>query len=380
MTGSGQPQQVQGSDPELAVKILSEDEFSSCDESWNHLLNKSVSESFFLKWEWVYTFWKTIDRQDAAPLVCFVYDGAEIVGIAPLYSYSCKLMYFPVRKIAFLGDRVASDYLDIFTLPDYEDRCCRAVVRQFQSESIEKFTLLEFDGVCTDSNIYRYMVSADAGADDALVLPRFDCPRTVLPTNFDTYVKSLGASARYYLGRKQRKLEKTFANMEVRHVDLHESPDLLDVLFDLHDRRWRTLAGRSSTFYSDFRKRFNSELLKRLENGDGFFSCVLVDSQPVSIMYTFLYKKNAYFYQNGWDPEYAPYSIGIYNIQEAMRFAIGRGCKTFDFLRGPERYKYTFCNDVRQAYVIFLFSHQLTGRCLKGLVQLKQGLKKILDR
>jgi CelD/BcsL family acetyltransferase involved in cellulose biosynthesis len=369
---------MQSSDSGLAVTILGEDEFSSCGKSWNRLLDASTSESFFLRWEWLYTFWETIDREDASLLVCFCHDGPRLVGVAPLYVFSSKFMGFSVRKIAFLGDRVASDYLDIFTQPGYEERCCSAVVNMLRTSDATKFTMLEFDGVCADSNIYRHL--GEPGGAGIVVLPRFECPRALLSAGFDEYLKKLSSSTRYYLGRKQRKLEKNFADMEVRHVDFLDSAGLLEVLFDLHERRWRTLVNRSSTFSSAFRKEFNNRLLERTEKGDGFFSGVWINGKPASIMYTFLYKGNAYFYQNGWDPEYAPYSIGIYNIQEAMRYAVGKGCKTFDFLRGPERYKYMYCDDVRQAYAVVLFTGRLPGRCLEGLLRLKQQLKRILNR
>ena len=378
MTDPRQSPSVQSDDNGLVVKLLDEDEFSSCGEAWNRLLDASTSESFFLKWEWLYTFWETIERENASLLVCFCYDGIRLVGIAPLYVYSSKLMGFSVRKIAFLGDRVASDYLDIFAQPGYERCCCDAVVNILRESDAAKFTLFEFDGVCADSNIYSYLVAADGAG--RVVLPRFECPRAMLSAGFDEYLKKLSSSTRYYLGRKQRKLEKNFPDLEVRHTDFSGSAGLLDVLFDLHERRWRTLVNRSSTFCSAFRKEFNSRLLERTGEGDGFFSSVWIDGKPASIMYSFLYRGNAYFYQNGWDPQYAPYSIGIYNIQEAIRYAVGKGCRTFDFLRGPEYYKYMYCDDIRQAYAVLLFSCRLSGRCLEGLVRLRQVQKKILNR
>ncbi len=363
----------------LVVKLLSVHCFSQCRESWNRLLDESTSESFFLKWEWIYTYWKTIDKKDSSLRIYFCYDQSDLVGIAPLYEYKCKFMGFPVRKIAFLGDGVASDYMDIFTRPGYELDCCREVVKLFQSESPAEFSLLEFDGVCADSNIYRCLAAGNNVSDNVVVLPRFECPRALLAQDFDSYIGKLSASARYYVRRKQRKLERGVDNLVVRNVDLSEHSHLLDVLFDLHEKRWDMIKDRESTFSSSFRKTFNRELLECLESDAGFFSYVTVDDKPASIMYIFVHKKNAYFYQNGWSPEYASYSIGIYNIQQAIRFAIEKGCHSFDFLRGPERYKYSFCNDIRQAYVILMFVPSLSGRYLKRLLLLKIGLKNLLD-
>ena len=363
----------------LDVKLLSEQDFSQCRNEWNCLLDESASKSFFLKWEWIHSYWKTIDKKDAALLVCFCYQQLDLVGIAPFYVYQCKFMGLSVNKIAFLGDGVASDYMDVFTRSGYEHDCCREVLKLLQTESPVAFSLFEFDGVLADSNIYRYLLAGDVANDNVVVLPRFECPRALLGRDLDSYMAGLSASARYYIRRKQRKLEKSVDNLLVRHVDLSECPELLDVLFDLHEQRWGMIKDRESTFNSSFRKTFNKALLNCLEEGDGFFSFVTVDEKPASIMYLFMYKKRAYFYQNGWNPEYASYSIGIYNIQQAIQFAIEQGCYSFDFLRGPERYKYTFCNDIRQAYVIFLFASSLSGRYLHCLLLLKIGFKRLLD-
>jgi len=379
MSDKMQTSDVHETGKKLAVKLLSEHCFSECRESWNRLLDESASESFFLKWEWIYTYWNTIDKKDISLLVYFCYDQSDLVGIAPLYVYKCEFMGLWVRKIAFLGDHVASDYLDIFTRPGYEQDCCREVVKLFQSDSPMRFSLLEFDGICADSNIYRCLAAGNNVSENVVVLPRFECPRVLLAQDYDTYFGKLSGSVRKKQRQLGRRLERSVDNLLVRNLDLSEHPYLLDVLFELHEKRWDMIKDRTSTFSSFFRRTFNRELLGCLENGEGFFSYVTVDEKSASIMYIFIYKKNAFFYQNGWNPEYASYSIGTYNIQQAIRFAIEKGCNTFDFLRGPERYKYSFCNDIRQAYVIFMFAPSLSGRYLKRLLLLKIGLKNLLD-
>ncbi len=45
-------------------------------------------------------------------------------------------------------------------------------------------------------------------------------------------------------------------------------------------------------------------------------------------------------YNSGYDPAYAPFSVGLLSKALALQRAIGAGQKRFDFLRGHERYKY----------------------------------------
>jgi CelD/BcsL family acetyltransferase involved in cellulose biosynthesis len=45
-------------------------------------------------------------------------------------------------------------------------------------------------------------------------------------------------------------------------------------------------------------------------------------------------------YNSGYDPAYAYLSVGLLSKALALRKAIEEGKKRFDFLRGPEPYKY----------------------------------------
>lgn len=363
----------------LRVDLLSEEAFAAYRGAWNALLDESASESFFLRWEWIYTFWRTIERRGATLLVLVCHDGERLVGIAPLYAYPSTFMKWPVRKIAFLGDRVASDYMDLIVLPGYEARCCRSVFRHLQQDCPVRYDLIELDAVGSDSNLYRYVSAPCATDASTSVAFRFQCPRATLRSSFENYLKGLSSGTRYAMGRRERGFANEFPRHQVTNVDMTREPELLDVLFELHRRRWET-ATVASTFHSDFRMRFNRDLLGRLGEGDGYFTVVSTDGRPVSIVYTFAYKKNAFFYQNGWAPEFAHHGVGLIGIQHAIRHAILAGFASFDFLRGEEDYKYKFCRDVRSAYVVRIFGNGVRGRLLRSLEALKQRVKRGLRR
>lgn len=360
----------------LTVSVLSEEAFASCRDAWNALLDASASESFFLRWEWVYSFWRTIERQSATLLVLVCHEDEQLVGIAPLYAYASTFMRWPVRKIAFLGDRVASDYADFIVRPGYEARCCRSLLRYLRQECPVRYELIELDSVCSDSNLYRFASGSCATGVSTSIAFRFQCPRAPLGTSFEDYVKGLSPATRYAIGRRERGFASEFPRHEIAHVEMSREPGLLDVLFELHRQRWETVTTGASTFYSDFRMRFNRDLLRRLGDGDGYFTVVSTDGRPVSIVYTFAYKKNAFFYQNGWAPEFGRHGVGLIGIQHAIRHAIRAGFSTFDFLRGEEEYKYKFCRDLRYAYVVRIFGNGARGRLLGLLEALKQRVKR----
>jgi len=364
----------------LSISLLTVEEFCRYRERWNKLLDASISESFFLKWEWIYTYWESLDKENAVLQVWLCHDGDKLVGIAPFYVYSTVYMKIPVRKMAFLGDRVASDYMDIFAIPGYEEACCREVLNGVNDQSPEAYDILDLEGICSDSNLFRSLSSGSVMDSDIKLLPVFDCPRTHLGVSFDEYLQRLSASTRYSLGRKRRKLERECGKVTVDHFYLKNNPEKLDTLFDLHKQRWSVLKDKRSTFSSEYRRSFNRKLLQRFDEGGGYFSCMSIEGKPVSIMYVFVYKENAFFYQNGWDPAYAAYGIGMLNIQYAIRHAIELGCKSFDFLRGEEAYKYHLCEDSRQAYTVRHFGSGIRGNLAKILFVAKSNIKNLIAR
>ena len=62
----------------------------------------------------------------------------------------------------------------------------------------------------------------------------------------------------------------------------------------------------------------------------------------VGVLYGFVWGSTFAYYQTGWDQAYAARGLGTVLVATAMRSARETGCEVFDFLRGPERYKYRF--------------------------------------
>jgi CelD/BcsL family acetyltransferase involved in cellulose biosynthesis len=66
------------------------------------------------------------------------------------------------------------------------------------------------------------------------------------------------------------------------------------------------------------------------------------DERPIAVQYGFVWQDTFYQYQGGWDAAFAKRSIGTVVVAEAIRLARKNGLRSFDFLRGDERYKYRF--------------------------------------
>jgi CelD/BcsL family acetyltransferase involved in cellulose biosynthesis len=63
---------------------------------------------------------------------------------------------------------------------------------------------------------------------------------------------------------------------------------------------------------------------------------------PIAAFVTIEWDGTVGLYNSGFDPERAALSPGVVLLAQVVRDAIARGRRTFDFLRGEERYKYEF--------------------------------------
>ncbi len=65
-------------------------------------------------------------------------------------------------------------------------------------------------------------------------------------------------------------------------------------------------------------------------------------SGPIAAFVTIEWDDRVGLYNSGFDPAHAALSPGVVLLAQLVRDAIVRGRRTFDFLRGEERYKYEF--------------------------------------
>ena len=152
----------------------------------------------------------------------------------------------------------------------------------------------------------------------------------------------------------------------------------MDILFDLHKKRWDSIKNKYSTFDNKYRIKFNKTLLKLNEGKNNIiFSKLLVKDQVESILYIFHHKKNFYFYQNGWNPDFSKYSIGLVHLILFVQYAISKKAKTFDLLRGDEPYKFKLSNDIRNTYTIYITSYFSKASVIIFILAIKKTMVEI---
>ena len=166
------------------------------------------------------------------------------------------------------------------------------------------------------------------------------CPVLALPSSWEAYLASLSGKHRHELMRKTRRLERDAPDARVSSARAPaEIQARLGAFLDLH-RRSRTGKAR---FMDERMERFFRRVLIAFAEREACRLWFLdTPAGPIAAFVTIEWDGTVGLYNSGFDPERAALSPGVVLLAQVVRDAIARGRRTFDFLRGEERYKYEF--------------------------------------
>lgn len=319
--------------------------FDSLEAEWTQLLEES-NGTVFQSFEWQRTWWKHFAGQDASAKLYIVVlrDLSRLVAIAPLFIESVRRVgIIRLRRLGFIGGGI-TDYLDVVVAKGYEAACIPILVSHLahQSSLFDVVQLIDISDRSTNHALLYEELSRQGFRGYHFVNEY--CPRMQLLQSWEATVASLPSSKQKRFRQVQRKIESDFK------IELHvvTDPDQLAhdfvEFFNLHQKRWNE-SGHSGVFADDRTARFHREISELfLKRKWLFLAFLLLDGKRIAANYSFVYRKELLHYLSGIEmrDELLKYSIGrvlqIYSIAEAAK----QGIEVYDFMRGPEEYKYYF--------------------------------------
>lgn len=164
------------------------------------------------------------------------------------------------------------------------------------------------------------------------------CPRVALAGDWDTYLASLSKKDRHELKRKMRRFQESGGDVRIRVLATPEEVNAaLDTFFHLH----RISRHDKAEFMTEQMEGFFRDMAGGLADaGLVRLYVVEVDEHPAAALLAFRSGDELLLYNSGYDPAFAPVSVGIVSKALALQNAIADGISTVDFLRGAEPYKY----------------------------------------
>ena len=349
--------------------------FTSLRPEWNALLRASASDSPFLTWDWLHTWWTHLGGSSRLRIAA-VRAGQELIALAPFRITEGRVAF--LSRLDMLGTGEAgSDYLDVIVRRGWEAEGLRALVRFARSEN----ATLRIGHLAPAAAAFELADLLVADGWTASTAPDGVCPRIPLAGHtWDSYLATLGSSHRANVRRRFKALGQKFSMRFELVTTEAQRREALAALMTFHERRYVGRGG-STAFMTSALRAFHDEATKRaLDRGWLRMFVLRVNDALVAVMYGFMYNRRFYFYQHGFDDQYQQHSIGLVLMGLSVRAAIDDGADEFDMLWGVEPYKWLWARETRELRKIQLFPAHIGGRIHRGASGARRSLGTLARR
>ncbi|MBN2578993.1 MAG: GNAT family N-acetyltransferase [Pirellulales bacterium] len=343
----------------------------------------------FRSWTWLSTWWRHYGPEAPEPghkelaVLAVFDDGDMLVGLAPWY-WEMHLTQGGALKMLGSGE-VCSDYLTVLSSRGHETDVALALAEFLIVENSHSpggnlvWDLLELTGVdYQDRPVQRLGDELSVLGCTLHMRSTINCWRIDLPTRWEAYTKTL---SKKFCSEVERFERKYFASGKaVMHaVDgLDRLPWALDLLIDLHQRRWHSLGQRGCYASPRFSAFIRDVAAPMMRQGQLQILWLEIDGRPAAVEFQLVGGGGIYAYQSGIHPEMAKFHPGKLSNMASIRRAIEQGFRSFDFLRGDEPYKAHFRATPRPSLEVRIVPHRFTPQWRHRLWRAGVSVKRIL--
>lgn len=312
------------------------EELERLEPEWRALLPRTSANRVFVSPTWLRVWWQEFGAGRELLLLSVRRQG-ELVGVAPLMRDG--------DRICFAGDTEICDYMDLVAAADDAEAVLSAVLRSLGEEPWRDLVLW---AVPEGSPTLNALKAAAPALGLRVDIEREDvCPHLDLPATWDNYLAGLGKKDRHELRRKLRKLSQ---GGEVRLEAIAHPADVEAALDDFL-RLYRQSRADKAAFMTEEMERFFRVIVAALAaEAHVELLFLTLSGVRVAAVLCFCDRDECLLYNSGYDPDYAYLSVGLLSKALALRKAIEEGKRRFDFLRGPEPYKYDLGATDRPVY------------------------------
>ena len=299
---------------------------------WHDLLISDPDRHIFGTPLWNKLWWEEFGADKDLFLLTMKRAGA-VAAVVPLY-----------RKIE--GDRQILRFIGGIDLTDYLGPICSLEDRDDVAHALVDW-LLATDVAWDEFDAHNMPVPFGFAEFLVAMADERDVPFTVdqeetaavlaLPANWESYLESLDAKQRRELKRKRRRFEREMPDARFRTATADTLEADLRTFVEMHrgaeGHKGHFMKPEIATFFERIARSF-------IEVGWLRLDLLEVGHRAVASTFSFQTTRSFYLYNSAYEPDAARLSPGLVLVSELVKSSIEQGLRHFDFLRGPERYKY----------------------------------------
>ena len=310
---------------------------------WRALLPRTAANRVFVSPTWLRVWWQEFGA-DRELLLLSVRRQGDLVGVAPLMRDGAQTGGRLPDRLCFAGDTQVCDYMDVVAAPGEVEAVISAVLRSLGEEPWRELVLWAVpEGSPTLDALKAAAPALGLRVD---IEPEDVCPRLDLPATWDEYLAGLRKKERHELRRKLRKLSQ---GGEV-HLEAIVHPADVEAALDDFLRLHRSRADKAAFMTEEMERFFRVIVAALAAEAQVELLFLTLSGVRVAAVLCFCASDESLLYNSGYDPDYAYLSVGLLSKALALRKAIEEGKQRFDFLRGPEPYKYDLGATDRPVY------------------------------
>lgn len=340
---------------------------------WNDLLGKSAMPNLFLSWEWLYSWAECFLSDKRELFILIVYEGNEIVGIAPWCRRRISKVLFSLRQLEFLGTPEAgSDYLDVFMKKGREKEVTRFIYDFLVGDAEALWDRLQLYDIPSNSLFLLHLLTRikESGkyvrTEDASF-----CPIAVLPKTEDEFFAGLSSRRGQRFRQDLRTLNKQ-GKVEHLTVSSDKIQTALKDFFILYTEK----AGWPG---EDLHRLISSFVDKKGPESVQIDFMTTDSGCCIGGLLHLRFHNTLYMYLMAIDKTYnSKVSIGNLLVGLCIINAIRSGVSCYDFLKGIEGYKFHWSNNGKTSSNVDFIQKKPIPVCLALSTMAKSAAKLVL--
>ena len=319
----------------MDYKLLND--FTEIDAAeWNDLLNLSVSDTPFLRYEYQHAWWEHRgggEWQDAKLVLVTARQDGKLTGIAPLFIAE----YENQPALLLNGSIEISDYLDVIVSADDHTRFISGLLDFLASSLPDGWSKLDWYNLPDDSPTLAVLkVEGEKRGWTHLEEVYRPTPRITLNGDFDEYLSCVEKKQRHEIRRKMRRAaESGRVKFTIVPQDADIEPEI-EAFFHLMIQD-----PNKALFLKDvMRHQMVHTVHAAHKYGYLWLAFLEVDGVKAAASLNFDYKGKMWGYNSGVSRDHMELSPGWVLMADVIQWCCENGRTEFDFMRGDEDYKY----------------------------------------
>jgi len=314
-------------------------DFSDFDlATWNGLVEQSIADTPFSRFEYLAEWWKTLgggEWGDASLVLVSASENDQLVGIVPLFIHE----YDGQQALLLVGSIEISDYLDLIVREADLPRFLSGLLDFLASSVSDSWSAIDWYNLPDSSPTLAALKSESErhgwNYHEEIYRPT---PRITLNGSFDDYLAGIDKKQRHEIRRKMRRAaESGRVRFYVVDKDADIEPEL-EAFFHLMVQE-----PNKALFLKDVMRDQMSKSLKASHDAGYLWLAFLeVDGVKAAASINFDYKNKLWGYNSGVSRDYMELSPGWVLLGHVIQWCCENGRYEFDFMRGDEEYKYRF--------------------------------------